>query len=382
MSRRKVLIVPAWYPSPRDPMWGIFVRDHARAIALESDVAVLHVEWAWPRPPRPLELHSADEDGLRTVRLRVLRGPGPALLPPELAALAVGLRRLRREGFRPDLIHAHGFRAGLHAVALGRAPRRPVVVSEHSSAFPRRLLHRWERLAAARALGRAEVVAPVSEALRQAIEDYGISARFRVMPNPVDDALFQGPDGHAPGAAPRLLVVGGLVSIKNVPRVLHAMARLAERGRPVYLDVAGDGPERQRLEALAAHLGLSGSVSFHGALPRTEVARLMREADLLVMASDYETLSCTVLEARMSGLPVVATAVGGVPEALGEGAGTLVAPNDEDALVGAIGDLLDRRDTFDGGAIARSTRERFGLAAIGARWSEVYAEADALAARR
>ena len=381
MSRRKVLIVPAWYPSPRDPMWGIFVRDHARAIALESDVAVLHVEWAWPRPPRPLELRSADEDGLRTVRLRVLRGPGPALLPPELAALAVGLRHLRREGFRPDVIHAHGFRAGLHAVALGRAPRLPVVVSEHSSAFPRRLLHRWERLAAAQALGRAEVVAPVSAALRQAIEDYGISARFRVVPNPVDDRLFQGPDGHAPGGPPRLLMVGGLVAIKNVPRVLHAVARLAEQGRPVHLDVAGDGPEREHSEALARRLGLSGSVTFHGALPRTEVARLMREVDLLVLASDYETLSCTVLEAQMSGLPVVATAVGGVPEALGEGAGTLVAPNDDDALLRGIGDLLDRREGFDGATIARSARARFGLAAIGARWSEVYAEAETLAAR-
>ena len=100
----------------------------------------------------------------------------------------------------------------------------------------------------------------------------------------------------------------------------------------------------------------------------------MRAADLLVLASDWETLSSVLLEAQASGLPAVAPAVGGIPEALRETAGVLVEPGDPRALADGIEAALDR--SFDRDAIAREVRERFGPEAIAARWDEVYAEAE------
>ena len=138
------------------------------------------------------------------------------------------------------------FTLGAVAVVLGRLLGLPVVVSEHYSLFPRRLASRADLALARLAFSGAELVAPVSESLRRAIEAYGISARFRVVPNPVDTGLFR---ARAPRAGARRTPRGSWWSgascpIKGVGGLLHALGGLAARGRRPDLDVVGDGPER------------------------------------------------------------------------------------------------------------------------------------------
>jgi glycogen synthase len=367
---RAVLMLPTWYPGADDPVAGVFVRDQAHAIAAHHDVTVLVLEAADPPVGTRTAVSIADEDGLRTVRVRAAHGPLRKLW------LGLALVRALRALPRPDLIHGHVFRVGAVAAVLGRLMRRPVVVSEHHSLFPRRLATRTDLLLARIAFRGAQIVAPVSESLRQAIEAYGIHARFRIVPNPVDTALFH-PGPAAARTVPRLLYVGRLAPVKGVPRLLEAVAELARRGRAFELELVGDGYERGGDEALAARLGLGERVRFAGGLSRPEVAARMRDADLLVLASDWETLSSVLLEAQASGLPAVAPAVGGIPEALPETAGVLVAPGDAAALADGIEAALDR--SFDREAIARGVRERFGPEAIAARWDEVYAEAERVA---
>lgn len=375
-------MLPTWYPSAEDPVAGVFVRDQARAIAAHHDVAVLVLEPGPPAGHGRAEVSLGTEDGLRTVRVRAAHGPlRKAWL---VLGLVRALRRLHADGFRPGLLHGHVFRVGAVAVVLGRVMGLPVVVSEHHSLFPRRIATRTDLVLARVAFRGAEIVAPVSESLRRAIEAYGIRARFEVVPNPVDTELFHpGPREAPPDGAPsRLLFVGRLAPVKGIPRLLEALAALAARGRAFRLELIGDGPERADYERLAGRLALGDRVVFRGARPRTEVAELMREADLCVMASDWETLSCVLLEAQASGLPAVAPDVGGIPEALGEGGGLLVAPRDADALARGIEAALDRPGQFDRPEIALRVQERFGTAAVADRWDEVYAQAERLARRR
>ncbi|MBN1528521.1 MAG: glycosyltransferase [Thermoleophilaceae bacterium] len=364
---RAVLMLPTWYPGPGDPVAGVFVRDQALAIAAHNDVTVLVLEATTPSRGRS-EVTVADDHGLRTVRVRAAHGPLRKLW------LTLALARGLRVAGRPDLVHGHVFRVGAVAAVLGRLMRVPVVVSEHHSLFPRRLATRTDLLLARIAFRGAHVVAPVSESLREAIEAYGIHARFRVVPNPVDTELFH-PGPRAPGDEPVLLYVGRMAPVKGVPRLLEAAAELARRGRRFRLVLVGDGPERAHHEALAARLSLPAE--FAGSLERAEVAARMRAADLLVLASDWETLSSVLLEAQASGLPAVAPRVGGIPEALPEAAGVLVAPADVAALARGIEEALGR--DFDREAIARAVRERFGAEAVAARWDEVYAEAERVA---
>ena len=103
------------------------------------------------------------------------------------------------------------------------------------------------------------------------------------------------------------------------------------------LTVAGDGPERAALEGRAAELGLEGRVRFLGSVPRATVLRLFRAADASVLPSSWENFPHTVVESLAVGCPVIATAVGGVPEVVRDGEnGLLVAPNDPAALAAAI----------------------------------------------
>jgi glycosyltransferase involved in cell wall biosynthesis len=369
----RVLVLPGWYPRLENPMHGVFVRDHARTVSRNHEVAVLFLEPGAPLGRGGIEVREEVEDELLTVRVRAAHGwlrKGRAG-----AGVLEGLRRLRARGFRPDLLHGHVYTAGAVAVVLGRALAVPVVVSEHYSLWPLGLATRRDVALGRLAFGRAEIVAPVSRSLQEAIEGYGIRGEFRVVPNVVDAEVFRN-RSWPPAGGRRLLFVGGLVPLKGLSTLLEAVARLGD----VRLDVVGDGPQRAESESLAERLGIGELVVFHGAVPREHVARFMREADLYILPSEWETLSCAVLEAQVSGLPVVATEVGGVPEVVPPEAGLLVPPSDPAALADAIANALNR--SFDREAIAQAARQRFGPAAIAARWDEVYSEAEALARRR
>jgi glycosyltransferase involved in cell wall biosynthesis len=99
------------------------------------------------------------------------------------------LARIYRE-FRPDIVHAHVYSAGRPAALIAGWRRIPLVLTEHNSAFPRRLLTPRQVRMARRALSSAALVMPVSRALQRGIEDYGIRASFQIVPNVVDSSVF------------------------------------------------------------------------------------------------------------------------------------------------------------------------------------------------
>ena len=376
MSRRlRVLVVPKWFPWPERPVFGLFCREHARALATRHEVAVLAS--LATRSPDFLVYRLTDEveDGLRTLRVRYRRPRlRPAAMGCQLVGMLAGMVRLRREGFRPDVVHAHVYSAALPALLLGRLSGALVVVTEHYTGFQRGLVTGYDRLLARLAFSRADVVAPVSRELGRHLRAIAPDARMRVMPNVVDTEVFT-PLGRRDHDGPvRLLTVGSLDEKKGHAHLLDALAEL--RGRfDARLDVVGAGALRARLEDHAGRLDLGESVRFHGELRKEEVAELMRAADLFVLPSLHETFGCVLIEAMASGLPSVATAVGGVPEVLESGAGTLVAPREPHALAAAIEETLTRR--FDPAQLAREAEERYGYDAFARGWTEVYAELDA-----
>ena len=144
--------------------------------------------------------------------------------------------------------------------------------------------------------------------------------------------------------------------------------------------VAGDGPERQALELRARELGIDGRARFLGSVPRDGVLRLFRAADASVLSSSWENLPHTVLEALAVGSPVIATAVGGVPEVVrDEENGLLVPARDPAALADAI-----RRFFADDGLRARLAAAAPGSVAgftEDAVFSEIEAQLERVARR-
>jgi glycosyltransferase involved in cell wall biosynthesis len=147
-----------------------------------------------------------------------------------------------------------------------------------------------------------------------------------------------------------LVFAGRLGPQKAVAVLLDALADV----EGVVLVVAGDGPERAALERRAAELRLDGRARFLGSVPRETVLRLFRAADASVLPSAWENFPHTVVEALAVGCPVIATAVGGVPEVVRDGEnGLLVPPND----AGALGEAIERFFSDD------ELRERLAAAA-------------------
>ena len=201
---------------------------------------------------------------------------------------------------------------------------------------------RFLRATRNRALRSARHVFCPSAYLRDVALRWGLDPeRVSVLPNPAPQ-LPPMPSReelrNELGLAGNVVVFAGrLGPQKALGVLLRALVQLPD----VALAVAGDGPERASLESTARELALDGRVSFLGAVSREQVLRLFRAADASVLPSAWENFPHTVVEALAVGCPVIATAVGGVPEVVRDGEnGLLVAPGDPAALGGAISRLF------------------------------------------
>jgi colanic acid/amylovoran biosynthesis glycosyltransferase len=153
---------------------------------------------------------------------------------------------------------------------------------------------------------------------------------------------------RAPARPPfHLLALGRLVPKKGFSVLLRACRLLSDQGLDFRLTLAGDGPERRKLRELSDRQGLADRVSLTGAVPHREVTRLMAQADLLVMPSliapsgDRDGIPNVILEALFCGVPVLGTAVSGIPEVVREGdTGWLTNPGDPEALARAVAAVL------------------------------------------
>jgi glycosyltransferase involved in cell wall biosynthesis len=260
-----------------------------------------------------------------------------------VAAAIPALRRLLRTE-RYDIAHLYfSLPTGLLLPIL-RAHGVPTVVSLRGSDVPGydpcnaglQRAHRLLRPVTRWIWRHADRVVALSHDLGRLARETEPSLRYTVIPNGVDLERFRRghrmPDAHAPV---RCIAVARLVERKGLDDLLHAIA-LLERGR-YRLEIVGSGPAGSALRELVARLGLEAVVRFTGALDHAGVAERLREADLFTLPSRSESFGNVFAEAIASGLPIVGTTVGGIPEFVEDGQhGLLVAPRDPVALAAAI----------------------------------------------
>jgi len=382
VERLNVLFITPWYPTNEHPVSGVFVREHAKAVRLYDDVVVLHcagtdatLKGLWRIEQ---ESDKSLTEGILTYRVWHRRSPIPKT--SYLLFLWSAFRAFRRiaaqKSVRWDIIHAHVFESALPAVLIGRSHRIPVVVTEHWTLFPKKLLGPFSIWKASIAFRWAQVVMPVSLSLQQAIEDYGIKARFHVVPNVVDTQLFY-PNSFPQSKSQslkRLLFVGLLDPShkKGVPHLLQALAQLRHVRDDWHLDIVGDGPPRSEYERLAIDLGLANKVTFHGLKSKQDVAEFMRQAHLFVLPSLFETFGVVAIEALATGIPVLSTRCGGPEELIVDDVGMLVPPGDAEALCKALDYMLDHTECFPPDRVSRYAHERFSPERVGKLLHETY----------
>jgi glycosyltransferase involved in cell wall biosynthesis len=394
VKKRRVLFISPWYPSRVYPSLGPFVREHAKAAGRFAEVQVLHLTsdrrireaegQQLVDRGRYWELYEEQDcrlsEGLKTHRLWH-RKPGIPLAGylGYLWAVVQGVLAVRRQGFRPDLLHANVYDSVLPTLLAGKWLGLPVVASEHTSAFAEKILGRSELLKARLALGAVSFLLPVSSRLAESIRQSGVlPRRLEVVPNIVDPEVFfpASSDGRVEGGQ-RLLFAGRLTSddSKGLGVLLSALALLGDKTQWT-LRVVGDGPGRAAYESLAETLGLESRIEFLGHLRPEAVPSVMREADLFVHPSFHETFGCVVLEALACGLPVVASQISPLDDLVVPGCGELFRVGNSADLADKLALALDVQR--DGGySLSRILEhsQRFWPCRVSEQLQRVYAEA-------
>jgi D-inositol-3-phosphate glycosyltransferase len=340
-------------------------------VELPSGVAVVHVPAG---PPEPVA-----KDGLL----------------PYMGEFGRWLGARWREGWTPEVAHAHFWMSGLATVTAARQVAVPVVQTFHALGVVKRR-HQGaadtsppRRLAYERALGRIvdRVVAQCEDEVGELVRMGVPRERLAVVPSGVDAETFQ-PDGPAQPRTEgrlRVLTVGRMVERKGLLDVVAALRLVPEAecvvvGGPPDGDVEDD-PFGRRVRAAARRAGVADRVRLAGAVPRADMPRWYRSADVLVAAPWYEPFGLTALEAMACGVPVVATAVGGLVDTVVDGVtGDLVPPRDAKALGLALRRLLGdrvRRFAYASAAVDRA-RQAYTWQRTAEQLIAVYEEVGAL----
>jgi len=373
----------------------VHVAELARALHRDGHQVTVYTRRDSPDlPPR------ADMFGVAVEHLDA--GPPCAIakdeLPPFVPELGDALTA-RLVADPPDVVHAHFWMSGLACLPAAAAVCRPMVQTFHALGIVKRRFQgaadtspvnrvRQERRLAREA---TRVIASSRDERAELVRMGAEPGRVDVVPSGVDLALF-GPDGppdRRPRTRPfRLLTISRLVPRKGVDDAIRVAARLPE----VELLVAGgpeagafeDDPEVLRLRGLAAELGVTDRVSLLGSVAHDELGPLIRSADAVLCLPWYEPFGIVPLEAMACGVPVVASAVGGLLDTVVHGGtGVHVPSRDPDAAAQAVRALLAderRRRRLGRDGIARAAT--YAWPAVARRVARCYADAASRALRQ
>lgn len=354
MSRPRPVVVVAPDAAGEGSVAAV-VRNQVRELARDRAVILVAPTLPESLPPgvRGVQVQSPGFGWLRRF------GHVPRLVAQALATRRVvaGLCRERSPGAL--LAHSHAL-ALLAGVPLRRRFGLPCLLFVHADPHDRPAgtydarLTAFYRWVAPRAYRAADRVLAISRAMAvTAICQGAAPERVRILPNGVDPAEI-GLDApaprppEAPGRPLRLLFVGRLSVEKGVADLIAAAARLAVRGVAFSLEVVGDGPLRGQLESAVRAQALGERIHFRGACPRGRLGPLYRAADLTCVPSLSEPQGLVVLESLIAGTPVVAAAVGGIPEMVCDGVnGLLHTAGDPVLLADRLAALASDRDRLN-----------------------------------
>lgn len=279
-----------------------------------------------------------------------------------------------------DVVHAQDFPSVVPASVVRRRRSVPLVATHHTSHFLQRARTRRWRPVLAHLVRTADYNLAASAEIAAVAEELAPGERVEALTNGVDTDLFRPGPAAAGSEAPRIVVPRRLYPKNGVEYFVRAMPGIVAELPEADALVVGDGPERERLEALAEELGVRERVRFLGSRPHEEMPGHLRSGDLAVFPSLMEATSVAALECMACGVPVAASRVGGLPEIVDGEVGGLFELGDPQSLARTVIDLLRRDDLEE---LGRRGRERvvshWSNARLADRHLEIY---EALLERR
>lgn len=376
----KILFITFWYPTFENPVNGIFIREHARAVRKQGhELVILHFDIA--AGPSWFILNRGfhtDPDLLTTVyRIRIrsrfwkwFYHAVPLLNLMSLAAYG----KIADSGFQPDVIHSNViFPCGVTGAYLSRKKKIPSVLSEHWSGFADFCRHPVFSRITRKALGRYAYVLPVSRFLQEMISTFTPrDTKLDIIPNILDSGSFTVKHPRPDPSVLTFFIVANWQrrkkAVKRPDLIFRALEILAGMTtKKILLRIAGEGELLDEIKARRESVIFD--LEFLGYISKQQINLILHETDFFLHASEIETFSVVTAEALLTGTPVIVSDLPALRELVNPDTGILVR-NDAEAWAEAIQTAISRE--WDHQKIAASVSGRFTHEAIGQKISEVY----------
>lgn len=406
----RLLVLPSWYP----PRGGRFFRVHCKALALAGiDVTVL------ARITINIGKHGVKSYLTGKVCNQITTYPGmepgsfteirngqrfiPLLKKPNIMrwihVMEKDVERWIRRNGKPDLIQAHSSAwAGVVAARIKQRFGIPYVVTEHRSPFvhntpeARSWFLPWYTPLLKMAFSNADAIVTVSDSLQPKIKELlSLNGSYNqtkhdgntdtdvlipsmvTIPNMVDTEFFVPPENRMEPPPFVFFSLAHLEWVKGIDTLIESMS-LLEKMHPGFckLIIGGDGSKRKELEQQSASLGLHQIIRFTGALEREQVVQQLQRSHAFVLPSRFEAFGVVFIEAMACGLPVIAAKSGGPETFINEHCGTIVPPDDPEALAMAMKNICQNRENYDTQIIREMTTRTFGKETISRKYAELY----------
>lgn len=377
-----ILLFSRGYPSAKDPQWGCFERDQAKALQkLGHKVIVMSVDGRCRFYSRKLGVSYINDNGIDVYNIYIL--PFKLLIPLGYKLRLYIWRKIAlylfekyiKQHVKIDLIYAHYLTNIYLAASIKEIYEIPVVGIEHWSMLNRIKLPSYVREMGEFGYRNADQLISVSNSLRLSIQSH-FGTDSIVIHNMVNDDFFLNaiPKKRTINIGDKITIVavGSLFYGKGYDVLIKAFAqtKLYENGSKVI--IIGDGNEKRKLSKLIEKLKLENNIFLLGRKDRTEILKILYSGDLFVHPSRGENFSVAIIEALSTGLPVVATQCGGASECINQKNGVLVPIDNIDALAKAILFVYNGINEYDSNYIANECKSKYSSDVIAKQLNDVF----------
>lgn len=381
-NKRKILFLPAWYPTRIDNMSGIFVRALGLAFEDHFKVDILHV--AADKYANKLFEYTIDNDeGLETHIVYYKKPKAKNIITVTYEgilyalAVAIGYYKYRKQNKKPDIFHVFVLtRAALLPFILSFFSNTKYYVTEVWSRYLpdsnefNGVFRKW---LARKIVNKAAGISTVSHSLKNALINHGLNSNnFQVIHSVVPANFYETKLTDLNTEKVRFLHVSCFDDpVKNISGMLNAFKIVQDKGLHFELELVGEGLDLVKMINHCNELGLRNT-TFSGKLTGDGLFAAFEAANALVLFSNYETQGCVILEAHACGMVVIGSDVGGIPELISKENGILVKSGDEEQLANAIIDVITKKNDFDAEGIRAKARDRYTKESIVKQFMNFY----------
>ncbi len=384
-KKRNILFLSGWYPNRLIPTLGNFVQKHAECVSLYSNVAALYV-CSDANNKNKFEIVESNEKNIYTVNVyyKKIQHTIPLLsflqkARRNIKAHQMGLKLITKKFGKIDLVHHNIlYPVGLIAWYLKKFKGIPYIITEHWTGYlpSKKMKISWLQKTLSKTIARnASYITPVSKDLQDAMIALGLNTKYEIIYNVTDTKLFHPAAEKSTRKKVKIIHISTLDDPhKNISGMMRVAEKLSKQRNDFEMWFIGDGDTAPHIKTAASLNILNTFAFFDGTKSTAEVAEIMRSSDCFLLFSNYENLPCVMVEALASGIPIVSSTAGGIPEHITENLGLLVKPLDEEALLYSLNKVIDniKSGKYNSQELSNYANDNFSFEKVGGKFNELY----------